>query len=264
MPKPPPGYKHNRTEGFPLADLEMLFGHVLNAVGSDLATAKSQKPPPNDAEGESRGKQVGGPSVGNKRSREGAAAGGEGGGKRRSVDDAVRTAKNNGDDAPGGKGQSSMEVEDSLGGDNVATKKQSSGESVESKLELESESSGPAKEGLEAAKKAFCRVLGVWEGVATEGKRNLHQRVVARLGRMLVQTEAGAIAQRENTSQSEVRYSEDRALNDDMHTFATIHLLFEGRWVFSITGRFLKPGFSRLLNYYPAKTSHYCVLRALL
>lgn len=62
----------------------------------------------------------------------------------------------------------------------------------------------PVQEGLEASKKAFSRVLGVWEGVAMEGKRGLHQRVVARLGRILAEAEAAALARGVEASKSEV------------------------------------------------------------
>ena len=37
-------------------------------------------------------------------------------------------------------------------------------------------------------------MLRLWEGVAMEGNRGLHQRVVARLGRMLAEAEAEAVA----------------------------------------------------------------------
>ncbi|CAM9774110.1 unnamed protein product, partial [Hapterophycus canaliculatus] len=63
MPKPPPGYKHNRTKDFPLADLDTLFGHVLNAVGPELATARNNPPPECSAADEA-------PAVGSKRARE--------------------------------------------------------------------------------------------------------------------------------------------------------------------------------------------------
>lgn len=194
MPKPPPGYKQNRTKGFPLPDLEMLFGHVLNALGPDVATIRNEATP-TDASGEKRA-AAGGASAGSKRAR--SPAGDEGGGKRRSGD-AGGTVKSNGDI----KTSRAMEV-DAAGGEGKRTRR-IAGEGVTSELEPQSEPTDSVEEGLETGKKAFLRVLGVWEGVATEGKRGLHQRVVARLGRMLAEAEATALAQGKKVSESEVK-----------------------------------------------------------
>ncbi|CAN0567010.1 unnamed protein product, partial [Ectocarpus sp. 12 AP-2014] len=95
---PPPGYKQNRTKGFPLGDLDTLLGHVLNALGPELATAKNRPPP------EDRGDSSGAEAVGIKRAR-GSTSGDEGGGKRRSGDGNARTAS-----APE-RGRSPMEVD---------------------------------------------------------------------------------------------------------------------------------------------------------
>lgn len=196
MPKPPPGYKQNRTKGFPLPDLDTLFGHVLSALGPEIATAKNQAPP------EGSGANGGGSgSVGSKRARDPAAD--EGGGKRRPGDDANGGVKSGG--APSEQGRSPMEVENAGGKDYSKAKKSKPGAAASSEAEPESRPpSDPVQEGLEVSKKAFSRVLGVWEGVAMEGKRGLHQRVVARLGRILAEAEAAALAQEFKASESEV------------------------------------------------------------
>lgn len=195
MPKPPPGYKQNRTKGFPLADLDALFGHVLNALGPELATTKNQLPP----ESSSANKEE---AVGTKRAR--GSAGDGGGGKRRSGD-AVNGRVESGGASSLGQGSSPMEV-DAAGGKDVKLRKTKSGAVVKTEVEPKpGQPSDPVQEGLQTSKKAFSRVLGVWEGVAMEGKRGLHQRVVARLGRILVEAEAAALAQGTKTSRSEVR-----------------------------------------------------------
>lgn len=198
MPKPPPGYRQRRTEGFPLPDLEALFGHVFCALGPEIATSKSQPA----ATGGSRDSGKG--SVGVKRARSPTAD--EGGGKRRSGD-ANGTVQSNGDRKAPETGRSPMEVD---ADDRGAEPDRKPGAAVKSDLEGEGEGEGgaeaidPVQAGLEAAKKAFSRVLDVWEGAATEGKRGLHQRVVARLGRMLIEAEATAVAQEVKASESEV------------------------------------------------------------
>lgn len=194
MPKPPPGYKQNRTKGFPLADLDALFGHVLNALGPELATAKNQPPP----EGGGASAEE---AVGNKRAR--GPAGDEGGGKRRSGDDANGKVEGGGSSE---QGRSPMEV-DTVGGKDAKVKKESAGAvlKAEGAPKPGPPASEPVQEGLQTSKKAFSRVLGVWEGVAMEGKRGLHQRVVARLGRILVEAEAAALAQGIKASESEVK-----------------------------------------------------------
>lgn len=193
MPKPPPGYKQNRTKGFPLADLDVLFGHVLNALGPELATTKNSLPPEG---GSSKGEEA----VGSKRAR--GPAGDEGGGKRRSGDDANGRVETGGSSSE--QERSPMEV-DAVGGKDIKLKKTRAGAVVKAGVEPKPvPSSGPLQEGLQTSKKAFSRVLGVWEGVAMEGKRGLHQRVVARLGRILVEAEAAALAQGVKASESEV------------------------------------------------------------
>ncbi|CAM9764898.1 unnamed protein product, partial [Laminaria digitata] len=214
MPKPPPGYKQNRTKGFPLPDLETLFGHVLNALGPSIASARCPAVPKEEevvgagasasASGGGGEEGGGGGLAGTKRPRgQGQAEGGEedGGGKRRSVDASGGAAKSNGDvKAASANGRSPMDVEAGPGagagaGGELAEK--SSSEAVV-KPELEAEPvADSGREGLETSKKAFCRVLRLWEGVTMEGKRGLHQRVVARLGRMLAEAEAGVEAEAE-------------------------------------------------------------------
>ena len=194
MPKPPPGYKQNRTKGFPLPDLDTVFGHVLNALGPEIATAKNQ--PPSEGSGAD-----GGGSVGSKRARDPAAD--EGGGKRRSGDSANGGVKIEG--ASSEQGRSPMEVDTAGGRGGAGSKESKPGAAASSEVEPESgPPSDPVREGLEVSKKAFSRVLGVWEGVAMEGKRGLHQRVVARLGRILAEAEAAALAQESKASESEV------------------------------------------------------------
>lgn len=193
MPKPPPGYKQNRTKGFPLAHLDALFGHVLNALGPELATAKNQPPP----EG---GGASGGEAVGSKRAR--GPAGDDGGGKRRSGDDANGKVESGGSSSE--QGRSPMEV-DAVGGKDAKVKKEGAGTVPKAEGAPKPEPPpDPVQEGLHTSKRAFSRVLGVWEGVAMEGKRGLHQRVVARLGRILVEAEAAAVAQGIKASESEV------------------------------------------------------------
>lgn len=196
MPKPPPGYKDNRTKGFPLADMDSLFGHVLNALGPELATARNDPPPESSAAGE-------GQAVGSKRARE--SAGDERGGKRRSGENANGSAKS--EVVSSEQGRSSMDVDEGAGQTTLQSKKLT-GAAVKSEVEAKPEpASDPVQEGLEASKKAFSRVLGVWEGVAMEGKRELHQKVVARLGRMLAEAEATALAQGMKASETEVRWA---------------------------------------------------------
>lgn len=194
MPKPPPGYKQSRTKGFPLPDLDTLFGHVLNALGPELATAKNR--PPSEGGGAN-----GGESVLSKRARDPSAD--EGGGKRRCGVNA-NGAKSDG--ASSEQGRSPMDM-GAAGGKGDATAKNSEPGAAAS-AEVEPEPAGPPsdplQEGLDVSKKAFSRVLGVWEGVAMEGKRGLHQRVVARLGRILAEAEAAALAQEVKASESEV------------------------------------------------------------
>ena len=202
MPKPPPGYKQNRTKSFPLPDLETLFGHVLNALGPGIASARRPAVPKEEeivgGSGGGGGENGGGGKAGTKRPRVEGQAGGEdgGGGKRRTVDVSEAAAKSNGDVKPASAmGRSLMDVEADGGagtGGELAGKN-SPDTAVKSELE-------PApvvdtgREGLETSKKAFCRVLRLWEGVAMEGKRGLHQRVVARLGRMLAEAEVEVVA----------------------------------------------------------------------
>lgn len=80
--------------------------------------------------------------------------------------------------------------------------------------------SDPVHEGLEASKKAFSRVLGVWEGVAMEGKRGLHQRIVARLGRILAEAEAAALARGVEASKSEVGHVDSTFMLGCVHPIA--------------------------------------------
>ncbi len=201
MPKPPPGYKQNRTKGFPLGDFDALFGHVLNALGPEIATAKNQPPP------ESSGADWG-EAVGSKRARGPAAEEGEGeGGGKRSNSSANGGAKSGGELS--GHGRSPMDVDSAGGKDSKAKINQPGGAASKSGTKSEAKPepappSDPVQEGLEASKKAFSRVLGVWEGVAMEGKRGLHQRVVARLGRILAEAEAEALARGVEASKSEV------------------------------------------------------------
>lgn len=194
MPKPPPGYKHNRTKGFPLADLDTLFGHVLNTLGPELATAKNSPPAERNAAGE-------GQVVGSKRAREAVGDGSRG--KRRSGENANASAK--GGVALSEQGASSMEVDAGADQTGPGSQKKLAGVAVKSEAKPETEPvSDPVQEGLDASKKAFSRLLGVWEGVAMEGKRELHQKVVARLGRMLAEAEATALAQGIKASETEV------------------------------------------------------------
>ncbi|CAM9951803.1 unnamed protein product [Ectocarpus sp. 12 AP-2014] len=210
---PPPGYKQNRTKGFPLGDLDTLLGHVLNALGPELATAKN-RPPPEDSGGSS-----GAEAVGSKRAR-GSTSGDEGGGKRRPGYGSATAAS-----APE-RGRSPMEVDtvDKGGGAKQPQKALggAGGKREEARAAPRAAAppaatapavtapaaaaapSDPGREGLETSKKAFRRVLGVWEGVAMEGKRGLHQGVVARLGRMLAESEATALAKGVKASESEV------------------------------------------------------------
>ena len=193
MPKPPPGYKQNRTKGFPLADFDTLFGHVLNALGPEIATAKNQ-PPPESGDADR------GEAVGSKRARSPVAD--EGGGKRSNANGSSKSGGGSSE-----HGRSPMDV-DSVGGskDSKPKTKQPGGAAAKSEAKPEpAPPSDPVQEGLQASKKAFSRVLGVWEGVAMEGKRGLHQRVVARLGRILAEAEAAAaLAQGTEASKSEV------------------------------------------------------------
>lgn len=192
VPKPPPGYKTNRTQGFPLANLELLFGHVLNVLGPEISAAKPETiPVTTAADTEAPG------SVGSKRAR--SPAGDEGGGKRR-AGEANAAVKSDADNV------SAMDVDASK--DDGKPRAAQHGVGVrprsEPEAEPEPEAPDPVKEGLEAAKKAFTRVLSVWEGVGTEGKRELHQKVVARLGRMLAEAEANARAEGVSTPEGEV------------------------------------------------------------
>lgn len=198
MPKPPPGYKQNRTKGFPLEDLDTLFGHVLNALGPDLAAARNRETL--TGAGRENGKASAGGSAGSKRAR--SQGGDEGGGKRRSGDLKDGPAKKSGADRKGSvEGRSPMEVDAGSGEGKAGGSP--SGVEARSDLDPGPPPSDPAQEGLEAAKKAFSRVLGVWDGVAMEGKRALHHAVVARVGRMLAQAEAAAAA-RGKVSESQV------------------------------------------------------------
>eukprot|EP00903_Cladosiphon_okamuranus_P015347 g14174.t1 len=194
MPKPPPGYKQNRTKGFPLPDLSTLFGHVLNVLGPEIATAKNQ--PPSEGSGAN-----GGESVGSKRARDSAAD--EGGGKRRSGSDTSAGAKSDG--ASSEQGKSPMEVDTAGSNGGSKSKENKPGAAVDSQaVPVSAPPWDPVQEGLVVSKKAFSRVLGVWEGVAMEGKTGLHQRVVARLGRILAEAEAAALAQDSKASESEM------------------------------------------------------------
>ena len=174
VPKPPPGYKHKRTPGFPLADLELLFGHVLNALGPDLATVKGEATPPQHADGKA--------SAGSKRARSSGTIEGSGKKKRRSgeqqqpVFDAVKS------DGPRETSENGRSQEDGLEGELRP------GQASEAEREEEESLEGATY--LTEAKRAFSRVLSVWEGAVLEGKRGLHQRIVARLGRILAESEA--------------------------------------------------------------------------
>ncbi|CAM9404169.1 unnamed protein product, partial [Ectocarpus sp. 8 AP-2014] len=214
---PPPGYKQNRTKGFPLGDLDTLLGHVLNALGPELATAKNRLPP------EDGGGSSGAEAVGSKRAR-GSTSGDEGGGKRRSGDGSAGAAS-----APE-RGRSPMEVDtvDKGGGAKQPQKALGGAGGKREKARAAPRAaappaatapaatapaaaaalSDPGREGLETSKNAFRRVLGVWEGVAMEGKRGLHQGVVARLGRMLAESEATALAKGVKASESEMVVAE--------------------------------------------------------
>lgn len=173
----------------------MLFGHVLNALGPNLATVRSHTIP-TDAAGSGN---TGEGKAGNKRTRSPAPEV-AGGNKRRSRDG----TEENGKVPETGKAPMDVVREEGVG--------QSKGDSgtmvVKSELEPKPEPADPLEEGLEAAKQAFSRVLAVWEGAATEGKRELHQRVISRLGRMLAEAEVAAmVAQGGNGSKSKVRLS---------------------------------------------------------
>lgn len=186
VPKPPPGYKLNRTEGFPLPDLEMLFGHVLNALGPALVALPSSSNEIADAAVRSSAgiKRVRSPRPG-----EGVKS------KRRLGNNGKRTTtpdQNEGENAEGGR-NSPTDIAGKKAGGNTQGKGGST-----TKLSREQEPKPDivgdhAQEGLVSARKAFSRVLGLWEGAAAEGKRGLHQRVIARLGRMLAEAEAAAV-----------------------------------------------------------------------
>lgn len=180
VPKPPPGYKHKRTPGFPLADLDLLFGHVLNALGPDIATAKGTPTSPcHDVAVRSKGiKRARGPGT----------MVSEGGGKKRRPEDQSEVVN------PAMKsGNMHKEVEDDGGSLKQSGVKSEPMEEMDEEsplVESERERKGKEARGLTEAKEAFGRVLGLWEGAAMEGKRELHQRVIARLGRMLAEAEA--------------------------------------------------------------------------
>lgn len=180
VPKPPPGYKHKRTPGFPLADLDLLFGHVLNALGPDIATAKGTPTSPKH--------DVAVRSKGNKRARGPGTMASEGGGKRRRPEDQSEVVN------PAVKsGNMQKEVEDDGGNLKQSGVKSEPMEEIDEASpppEAERERGGKEARDLTEAKEAFGRVLCSWEGAAMEGKRELHQRVIARLGRMLAEAEA--------------------------------------------------------------------------
>lgn len=235
IPKPPPGYKLKRTKGFPLESLDMLFGHVLNALGPELATAIPALPAA--AAGEDGGETGG--SSGSKRARS-PGVDESGSNKRGLGNDGKRTGGDTGGSA-GSKRARSPGVEESggnkrgLGNDGKRTGSNTSGSGSSSSGTQGGEADGDGdasgrrppmevvddgrirrKEGLESARKAFSRVLGMWEGVATEGKRGLHQRVVARLGRML--TEADAAEEAEARGQGRRTGSKDSTLESGEST----------------------------------------------
>lgn len=171
----------------------MLFGHVLNALGPNLATVRSHTIP-TDAAGSGT---TGEGKAGNKRTRSPAPEV-AGGNKRRSRDG----TEENGKVSETGKAPMDVVREEGVG----QSKGGSGAMVVKSELEPEPEPADPLEEGLGAAKQAFSRVLAVWEGAATEGKRELHQRVISRLGRMLAEAEVAVmVAQGGNGSKSKVR-----------------------------------------------------------
>lgn len=186
----------------------------MNAIGPSIAAARCPAVPKEEEVGGGGGvnsggggEKGGGELVGIKRPRgQGQEGGEEGGGKRRSID-ANNTAKSNGDVKEAvANGRSPMDVEADGSGAGagvgaVAVAVAGAGEELAEKNSSEAAvkpelEPGPvadsARESLETSKKAFSRVLRLWEGVAMEGKRGLHQRVVARLGRMLTEAEVGA------------------------------------------------------------------------
>lgn len=204
IPKPPPGYKLNRTKGFPLESLDMLFGHVLNALGPEIATAS---PPPATDKGDDAGA-----SAGSKRAR--SPGPDEGSGSKRGLgNDGRRTIATGGDKGDSSTGSNSGSKARGSGGgvgrrspmevygDRGAGENSKGGVKNEKKAEPEPVVDH-VQEGLDSARKAFSRVLRLWEGVAAEGKRGLHQRVVARLGRMLAEAEAAAAARRRGKKES--------------------------------------------------------------
>lgn len=198
VPKPPPGYKHKRTPGFPLADLDLLFGHVLNALGPDIATVKgAPTSPKHDVAVRSKGiKRARGPGTGMVVS--------EGRGKKRRPEDQSEVANPS---MKSGNMQKEMKDDDSSLKQSGVKPEPMEEMDEESPL-VESEREGEVKEarGLTEAKEAFGRVLCLWEGAAMEGKRELHQRVIARLGRMLAEAETEGVAEEdgEDAPESEV------------------------------------------------------------
>lgn len=236
LPKPPPGYKLKRTKGFPLESLDLLFGHVLNALGPELATAipavpaaaatgegsgdtggssgsKRARSPGVDESGSNKrglgndGKRIGGDTGGSAGSKRARSPGVEesGSNKRGLGNDGKRTGGNTGGSGSSSGGARGGEAD----GDGDASGKQSP-------MEVVDDGRMRRKEGLESARKAFSRVLGTWEGAAAEGKRGLHQRVVARLGRML--TEADAAEEAEARSQGGRSGSKDSRLESGEST----------------------------------------------
>lgn len=173
----------------------MLFGHVLNALGPEIATASP--PPAVDKSDEA------GASAGTKRAR--SPGPDESGGSKRGPGNngriTIPAARDKGDNSGSGSTSSSkaraggggrlspMEIDDDRGARGIS-KGDEKNKKEESKPVVD-----PVEEGLDSARKAFSRVLGLWEGVAAEGKRGLHQRLVARLGRMLAEAEAAAAAE---------------------------------------------------------------------
>ncbi|CAM9375022.1 unnamed protein product [Choristocarpus tenellus] len=211
LPPPPPGQKHRRTPGFPL-DMEGLIGHVLNALGPDIAaghphvarsqsgTMKKRARSPEvetKADVKRRATGVGAPVSANPEATKPAdqdsihaAAGIAVGPSSAPSSAAVEENKDNAGVVPMDEdGKGGGKHGGNAGGSSVVKPETQVEEKKHVKEPPPAETKDPVLDAVDMASKAFNRVVKVWEGAATEGKRGLHQRLVSRLGRIVAEGE---------------------------------------------------------------------------
>ncbi|CAM9263794.1 unnamed protein product [Discosporangium mesarthrocarpum] len=214
LPRPPPGHSNHQTEGLPLST-EALVGYILNTLGPDIAAGPLQQPkqppthpppPPPGARKRARSPTEGeeGPKrrASTAQEREGAPAASPASPSPVSVeaspsgtDSALSTVPEQTGRAQEGKMEAMDVDEENSSGDGGGSGGEASNGGAEAEEKLPPPPlpppplRDPALVALELANKAFRRVVGGWNGVVTEGKRDLHQRLMSRVARILAEGE---------------------------------------------------------------------------